>query len=110
MDSDTNDSNRNTEVCYTDNGAPIFKRKTVRCTFSFCTPEYQQINMARELSQFYQGARGVSFNGSRPSRPLRERLKNNPVHATRHVMLSGWCNSWLHFVGSFLNRVQIYLN
>lgn len=110
MDNDIDDGDAEYELCYTDNGAPIFKRRIMRGSSSFSTPDYRQNYMARGRRRFYRGARGVRFNDRTPSRPLRARLKKNPVDATGRVMLCSWCNSWFHLVRDCPDRVQFNSN
>lgn len=110
MSNNSNDSNSEYEARYTDNGAPIFKRRIMRYSSSFSALDYRQHYMARELLRFYRCARGVRFNDRSPSRPPHAILKKNLVNATRHVMLCSSCNSWFHLSRDCLDCIQFNSN
>lgn len=106
MNDNMDDSDAEYKLCYTDNGAPIFKSRILRGFYSFSNLENREKYMDRVCRCFYRGTRGVRFIDCYPLRPLHARPKKNPVDATGRVMLCNWYNYWFHLVKDCPDRVQ----
>lgn len=98
------------ELCYTDLGAPIFKRRIMRGSSSLSTQHYRQNYRTQGRRQFHRGARGVRFNDRTSPCQHNAGPKKNPVDATERAILCSWSNSWFHLLRDYSDRVQFKLN
>lgn len=87
IDGEEDHSDAEYELCYTDNGSPVFKRRIMRGSSSFSTPDRRQRYTPRRSSRFFQNRRNVRFTDRTPFRSTQTGLKKNPLDSTGRVIL-----------------------
>ena len=95
------------ELNYSSSGSPFLKKRILRGSSSFSTPDY------KGNQQSYRGRgkrRGYGFGSFRPTRRVSFSPVKNAADNTGRDLLCSFCNSWFHLVRDYLDRQRSSLH
>lgn len=91
-----NENEENFEVCYNENGTPFFRRRIMRGSSSFSTPDYRN----RSWNVGFPRRSGFRGRPYRVPRYGQRRVSFAPIKnaadSSGRTMLCRFCNSWFH--------------